>query len=96
MIVALSIFDALVRDALTHDDRQALDEEIREGDPVERHGFHYLIAEVLWLLEKEKRQSLGFKPSDYEWWQRLRKALLNAGLMSAAEQKINYSVLRSA
>jgi tetratricopeptide (TPR) repeat protein len=82
------VFDALVRDALAHDDRDALDEEIREGDPVERHGFRYLIAEVLWLLDRDQRQSLGFKPSDGNWWRRLRIALLKTGLMPAAEQKI--------
>jgi tetratricopeptide (TPR) repeat protein len=82
------VFEALVRDALTHDDRQALDEEIGAGDPVERHGFRYLIAETLWLLDKEQRQVLGFKPNDGDWWQRLRATLLKAGLMTAAEQKI--------
>ena len=82
------VFDALVRDALAHDDRQALDEEINAGDPVERHGFHYLIAEALWLLDKEHRQALGFKPNSGDWWQRLRAALLKGGLLPAAEQKI--------
>ncbi len=82
------VFDALVRDALAHDDRHALDEEIREGDPVEKYGFHYLIAEILWLLDREKRQLLGFKPSYFDWCQRLRRVLLNAGLMPLVEQKI--------
>lgn len=82
------VFDTLVRDALVQDDRHALDEEISAGDPVERHGYHYLVAEAMWLLDKEQRKMLGFKPSDGDWWQRLRMVLLKDGLMSAAEQKI--------
>ena len=82
------VFEALVRDALAHDDRQALDEEIGAGDPVERHGYYYLIAEALWLLDKDHRQALSFKPSGDDWLLRLRTALFKAGLMPAAEQKI--------
>ena len=77
-------FEALVRDAIAHDDRRALDEDIADSnDPVESHGWRYLLAEVVWLLEPEIRRQLGFRPIDFAWWQRLRRALGVEGLQRA-------------
>ncbi|MCX7099828.1 MAG: tetratricopeptide repeat protein [Methylococcales bacterium] len=83
-----AVFDTLVRDAVAHDDRQALDEELRVGAPVERYGCRYYVVALLWLLAKPQRQALGFKPGNSEWWQRLRKALETHGLLGLAEQTL--------
>jgi Flp pilus assembly protein TadD len=77
------VFEALVRDAITHDERLAWDEDIAEGDPVETHGWRYLLAEVVWLLPANARRLLGFQPQDNSWWQRLRLALGETGLQQA-------------
>jgi len=78
------VFEALVRDAIKRDDRRALDEDIADsGDPVESHGWRYLLAEVVWLLQADARRPLGFRPADDSWWQRLRLALGEDGLRRA-------------
>ncbi|POZ53808.1 ATP-binding protein [Methylovulum psychrotolerans] len=82
------VFEALVRDAIAKDDRRALDEEINDGDPVEKFGFRYLMAEMLWWLDKEQRQALGFKPNEENWYKRLRVSLIDANLMPRVEEKI--------
>ncbi|NOS88531.1 MAG: tetratricopeptide repeat protein [Methylococcaceae bacterium] len=83
-----AVFDTLVRDAIAHDDRQALDEELRVDAPVERYGFRYYAVVLLWLLAKPQRQALGFKPSTQDWWQRLHKALQTQGSLDLAEQTL--------
>ncbi len=78
------VFEALVRDAIAHNDRRALDEDIADSnDPVESHGWRYLLAEIVWLLETDIRRTLGFRPRDGEWWQRLRDTLGIEGLRRA-------------
>jgi len=77
------VFEALVRDALAHDDRRALDEDTADGDPVETHGWRYLLAEVVWLLQPDARRPLGFRPNDEAWMRQLRLALGEDGLRRA-------------
>jgi len=78
-----AVFEALVRDAIARDDRRAIDEEIADGDPVESHGSRYLLAETVWLLERDKRCKLGFRPDNNKWWQTLRITLGETGLQQA-------------
>ncbi|MFM8333598.1 MAG: tetratricopeptide repeat protein [Candidatus Methylumidiphilus sp.] len=76
-------FAALVRDAIAHDDRRSIDADTADGDPVESHGWRYLLAETVWLLPPDARLALGFRPNDAAWWQRLRQALGETGLRQA-------------
>ncbi|MFZ4702038.1 MAG: AAA family ATPase, partial [Candidatus Methylumidiphilus sp.] len=76
-------FEVLVRDAIARDDRRTLDEEIADGDPVESHGWRYLLSEVVWFLDADIRRELGFKPKYYAWWRRLRLSLGEEGLQRA-------------
>lgn len=69
------IFDAMVRDAIFHDDRMALDEETREGDPVETHGWRFLVVNIIWMLDREARVNLGFRPCNAIWQLRLARLL---------------------
>lgn len=74
-------FDVLVRQGIQEDDAGLWRAAIAEGaDPVTSHGWPYLLAEVLWLLEPEARRRLGFRAFDSFWWRRLRLALGEAGL----------------
>lgn len=82
------IFDALVRDAIAHDDRRALDEEAACADPVESHGYRYLVADMLWLLNRDTRKRLGFRAGDWEWWNVLAKSLTEAGLLEKVKGNI--------
>lgn len=82
-------FDVLIRDAISRNDRQALDEEAREGDPVEIHGWRYLLAEVVWLLEPTIRRQLSFNPSDFTWWHELKKRLLEHDILNIADRRIS-------
>ncbi len=78
-------FDVLVRDAIARNDRRALDEDIADSnDPVESHSWRYLLAEIIWLLEPDVRRTLGFRPQNDAWWQRLRDTLGVEGLQRAA------------
>jgi len=67
-------FEAIVRDAITHNDRTALDVEITNCDPIEHYGFRYFATEILWLLEPDTRTKLGFKPGNGYWWEKIRQA----------------------
>jgi len=81
------IFEAIVRDAIARNDRTALDEEISEGDPIEKHGWRYLVAEVVWLLPPAIRQHIGFNNVDGgDYFEKIRGALTNDNLLSAAEE----------
>ncbi|MGZ8225581.1 MAG: tetratricopeptide repeat protein [Methylococcaceae bacterium] len=84
----LDIFEAMVRDAIANNDRTALDEEIAEGDPIEKYGWHYLYAEVVWLLPVEIRRALGFKPNAGGFDQKLWKALAEHQLTAKAEAQL--------
>ena len=80
-------FEVIVRDAIAHNDRRALDEDIADSnDPVESHGWRYLLAEIVWLLEPDVRRQLGYRPQNDEWWQRLRRALGEEGLQRARKR----------
>ncbi|MCP5291604.1 MAG: tetratricopeptide repeat protein [Burkholderiales bacterium] len=68
-------FEAMVNDAITRNDRSLLDEEFADGDPVERYGFRYFAAEILWDLQQEDRTLLGYKPGTENWWKKLRQML---------------------
>lgn len=83
-----AVFEALVQDAINRNDRRALDEEIADGDPVERHGWRYLLAEVIWLLEPEIRQDLGFRPNIGNWFEKLRQHLVGNNLMDRVEERL--------
>ncbi|GAB6139705.1 hypothetical protein JCM14076_04340 [Methylosoma difficile] len=78
-------FEVIVRDAIARNNRRALDEEIADGDPIEKHGWRYLIAEVIWLLEPESRKSLA-KWKYGDWWRELDEFIISSGLnLSDAE-----------
>ena len=81
-------FEAIVRDAIKRNDSKAFDEEFADGDPVERHGWRYLAAEMAWLLPPEQRQRLGFRPNDFNWGKKLIQMLADAGLTAQAEAHI--------
>jgi tetratricopeptide (TPR) repeat protein len=81
-------FEALVRDAITHDDRGGLNEEMTGSDPIEVYGYRYLAAEILWLLDNETRRRLGFRLGDWEWWRRLNKELVDVGLQEKVKVNI--------
>ena len=68
-------FEAMVRDAITNNDHNALDTEIASNDPVERYGSRYFALEILWLLKPDTRTELGFKPRDENWWKKLGQVL---------------------
>ncbi len=82
------VFEAIVRDAIAHNDRTALDEEIIDNDPIEQHGWLYLLAEVAWLLPLETRRILGFKPDAGNFDQKLRTALAENNLTAKAEARL--------
>ena len=82
------VFEAIVRDAIAKNDRTALDEEIADCDPIERYGWHYLYAEVVWLLPVEIRRALGFKPNGVGFFSKLRKALNENELATEAETRL--------
>lgn len=79
------VFDAIVRDAIAKNDRTALDEEIADGDPIEKHGWHFLYAEIVWLLPEDMRHSLSFQPGKFDFDKKLRIALTESHLISKIE-----------
>lgn len=77
-------FEVLVRQGIQQDDPSPWRADIADSpDPVESHGCRYPLAELVWLLEPEARRRLGFRADDYSWWQRLRLALGESGLVRA-------------
>ncbi|MCH9639839.1 MAG: tetratricopeptide repeat protein [Betaproteobacteria bacterium] len=86
-------FETMVRDAITHNDRRALDVEITNCDPVEHFGFRYFAVEILWLLEPDIRAKLGFKPLEQYWWKITRRTLTKENQIEKAELIVKKSKL---
>lgn len=84
-------FKAMARDAITHNDRTALDVEITNCDPVERYGYHYFTVEILWLLEPDTRTKLGFKPGNEDWWKKIRQILAKENRTEEVESIVKTS-----
>jgi len=82
------VFEAIVRDAIANNDRTGLDEEIADGDPIEKHGTGYLIAEMVWLLPMKIRRVIGFQLNN-SFYQKLRVALIENNLILRAETRLS-------
>lgn len=80
-------FEVLVQDAINHNDRRALDEQLVGADPIEAHGWRYLLAEIVWLLPVDSRRALGFKPNTGSWFKKLRRCLNENNLLDKAETR---------
>lgn len=80
-------FKVIVRQAIAEDDHCLIEQAV-EGDPIECFGWLYLVADLLWLLDRETRQQLGFKPPDGNWLHRLARILRERDLLRTAEDRI--------
>ncbi len=80
-------FDVIVRQAITENDHHCI-EQAAQGDSLECFGWRYLAAELLWLLDRETRQRLGFRPIDCAWLRLLGRILQEWNLLPAAEARI--------
>lgn len=81
-------FAVCVRHAINENDHSHIDEVI-QNHPIDRFGWQYLAAELLWLLDRETRQKLNFNPKDSTWLQQLSHILQERGLLSTAEKRIS-------
>lgn len=77
-------FEVTVRLALAKDDHKLIEQAI-QGDPIEYFGWRYLVAELLWLLDRETRQQLGFRPFPIYWIRQLGEILRKRELLQTAE-----------
>jgi tetratricopeptide (TPR) repeat protein len=84
----VTIIDSLIRDAVAHNDRRALDEEMDVDDPIKAFGVRYLIVNALWRLAPEARKAIGYQPGDWEWWRRLAGALSSKGVLEKVKNEM--------
>jgi tetratricopeptide (TPR) repeat protein len=80
-------FKVIVCHAIVENDHRCIEKAV-EGDPIECFGWWYLVAELLWLLDRETRQRIGFNPSDSDWLRRLARILRERDLLRPAEEWI--------
>ncbi|MBK7543603.1 MAG: tetratricopeptide repeat protein [Candidatus Competibacteraceae bacterium] len=81
-------FEVCVRHAIAADDRGHFAEAL-PADPIERFGWRYPVAELLWLLDRETRRELDFKPRESGWLSRVNQQLRKAGLLAAAGSRVS-------
>ncbi len=77
-------FEVIVRQAIAKDDHDLIERAI-DGDPIDYLGWPYLAAELMWLLDRETRLQLGFRPFPVHWTRQLGQILRKRKLLQTAE-----------
>ena len=82
-------FEVIVRQAIAKDDYDLIKQAIPiNEDPIEYFGWPYLAAELMWLLDRETRLQLGFRPIPVHWTRQLGQLLRKRELLQKAEDWI--------
>ncbi len=83
-------FEAMMRDAIAHNDRSTLDETLADSDPVEQYGYLYFTLEIAWQLPPEIRPPLEIGLI-VPWLEKLRQTLVKEHLIEKIENHLKTS-----